>query len=250
MSTVYPCLCVCPPPVPVPVPQLPRAETHSVHQRSPVQLHLHQVRPHGEILCHRKCRRAGQPVGRGGAGVRSLLLQVGPPPPPTCLLIRGRFSFLFISPVYFSPSSAVSACLQAGLARPHAELQPRREDVGVGVGGSLHRHRRGGDRSVRRRQAGFIFFFNRDGNGEHKFPILSAKFSNPRAASARTRGGEWRSTNTLLLYFRRFFRYLYFTYLFFWPLCTLTPYKCPKVSGLSSSCIGKTCWLLNCSIES
>lgn len=42
--------------------------------------------------------------------------------------------------------------LQAGLARPHAELQPRRQDVGIRVRGSLHRHRRGGDRSVAGRQ--------------------------------------------------------------------------------------------------
>lgn len=56
--------------------QLSRAEAHPVHQRSPVQLHLHQVRPHGEILRHRKCRRPRQSVGRGRTGVCALLLQV------------------------------------------------------------------------------------------------------------------------------------------------------------------------------
>lgn len=105
MSSVCPCVCVCPPP------QLPRAETHSVHQRSPVQLHLHQVRPHGEILCHRKCRRAGQPVGRGGAGVRSLLLQVGPPPPPPACSYGVVFRFYFyFTGVLSSPLRCLPAC--------------------------------------------------------------------------------------------------------------------------------------------
>lgn len=47
--------------------------------------------------------------------------------------------------------------LQVGLARPHTKLQPRREDVGVGVRGSLHWHRRGGDRSVGGERGAFPF---------------------------------------------------------------------------------------------
>lgn len=56
--------------------QLPGAEAGAVHQRPPFQLHLYQVRPHGEVLRHGKCGRVGQPLGRGWAGVCPVLLQV------------------------------------------------------------------------------------------------------------------------------------------------------------------------------
>lgn len=56
--------------------QLPWVEAHPVDQRPPLQLHLHQVWPHREVLCYRKCRCSGQFVDRWRTGLCSLFLQV------------------------------------------------------------------------------------------------------------------------------------------------------------------------------
>lgn len=56
--------------------QLPWVEAHPVDQRPPLQLHLHQVWPHREVLCYRKCRCSGQFVDRWRTGLCSLFFQV------------------------------------------------------------------------------------------------------------------------------------------------------------------------------
>lgn len=176
--------------------QLPGAETHPVYQRSPVQLHLHQVWPHREILCHRKCRRAGQPLGCWGAGVCSLLLQVGPPhPPPPPPHWRGLFPTQVLQILYIVTCRLDWPVRTLSFSHDGKMLASASEDHFIDIA----------EVETGQWDEDQIFFFldNCDRRRLFKNPdwvSMATLFLERRTKSLCSRGSEWSSTNTFCIW--------------------------------------------------